>query len=69
MLCKISTVIHQDINEEPTPDLFVNNLVVGLIIDSFIDEMDDIESENNAAVVKDNLNGGQHVLLDANKLS
>ena len=69
MLCKISTVIHQDTNEEPTPDLFVNNLVVGLIIDSFIDEMDDIESENNAAVVKDNLNGGQHVLLDANKLS
>ena len=49
--------------------MIINNLVVGLIIDSFMDEMDEIESEKNGAVVKDKLIGGQHVLLDASTLS
>jgi hypothetical protein len=50
--------------------MIINNLVVGLIIDSFIDEMDEVESENNQSVVvrTDKLIGGQHVLVDAGTL-
>ena len=46
--------------------MIINNLVVGLIIDSFMDEMDEIENEKDTAALKDALIGGQHVLLDAN---
>ena len=44
--------------------MIINNLVVGLIIDSFVNEMNEIENEENLTVEKDKLIGGQHALID-----
>ena len=44
--------------------MIINNLVVGLIIDSYINEMNEIEIGENSSVEKDKLIGGQHALID-----
>ena len=44
--------------------MIINNLVVGLIIDSFINEMNEIENGETSTLEKDELIGGQHALID-----